>query len=308
MTKFLSKLALAAMLTSIAWAKPFYNTTEKSCEIPLTEQVMPLNGKSNDFSKIVSVNKQSTINIHKVDDSMFSLGTMKSLLGVGPEAGLISDFKITDTIPGSGPYAPVGIFTENSLPGHTIYAPRVIPTGTKIPVIVWGEGGCINIGDQFQLFLREVASHGYLIIASGAPTLGTKAGTKSAVDSLISIYDNGLFTTPYQLTQSIDWVMRGGADKYGEIQKHRIAAAGQSCGGLEAYVAAVNDDRIKAIGIFNSGLLFKSSKCLLKNLKVPVGYFLGGPKDLASRFVRSFQMSLIFTCFTDTSTGNKGLS
>jgi hypothetical protein len=216
---------------------------------------------------------------------MLSLDVLSLLLGAGPEAGLISDFKLTDTIPGSGPYAPAGVFTDASLPGHTIYAPRIVPTGLKLPVIVWGEGGCLNSGDLMQLFLQEIASHGFLVIASGNPTIGGELGTKSAVDTVVNLYDNGIFTTPYHMTQSIDWVMRGGADQFGEIQKDKVAAAGQSCGGVEAYIAALHDDRIKAVGIFNSGILLKSMRCLLKNLKVPVGYFLGGPKDIGTRVV-----------------------
>lgn len=219
------------------------------------------------------------------DDTLFSLQSLPLLLGAGPEAGKLSDIKLTDTVPGSGPYAPAGVFTDPSLPGHTIYAPRVMPTGVKLPVIVWGEGGCINSGDMMQLFLQEIASHGFLVISNGVPTIGTEFSPKSAVDTMINLYDNGMFTTPYQLTQSIDWVMRGGADQFGEIQKDKIAAAGQSCGGNEAYIAAANDDRIKALGVFNSGLFLKSSRCLLKSLKIPVGYFLGGPKDLATHLV-----------------------
>jgi dienelactone hydrolase len=151
--------------------------------------------------------------------------------------------------------------------------------------VVWGEGGCVNSGDVMQLFLTEIASHGYVVIASGAPTVGESAGVKSAIDTMINFYSDGLFTTPYQLTQAVDWVMRGGADRFGIIEKHKIAAAGQSCGGIEALVAAASDERIKAVGVFNSGLFLKSTKCLLEKLRVPVGYFLGGLQDLGTKVV-----------------------
>jgi dienelactone hydrolase len=222
------------------------------------------------------------------------------LVASGPDSGLISDFKMTDTIPGSGPYAPAGIFTDPSLPGHTIYVPRTVPTGVKLPVIVWGNGGCMNSGDMFQLFLTEVASHGYLVIASGSPTMGDVAGGKSVIDTVANIYSNGLFTTTYQMTQSEDWVMRGGADGFAEIEKDKIASAGQSCGGLEAFVAAMHDERIKAVGLFNSGLILKSTRCLLKQLKVPVGYFLGGEKDIANRNVCPPSLMKIFGADTLT--------
>jgi hypothetical protein len=56
---------------------------------------------------------------------------------------------------------------------------------------------------------------------------------------------------------------------------------GQSCGGLEAYSASYHDDRIKMTILFNSGVLDDSKKYLLKELKAPVAYFLGGPTDMA---------------------------
>ena len=39
------------------------------------------------------------------------------------------------------------------------------------------------------------------------------------------------------MTESIDWVHKGNAKKYGEIDAEKIAASGQSCGALEAYAA-----------------------------------------------------------------------
>ena len=38
-----------------------------------------------------------------------------------------------------------------------------------------------------------------------------------------------------QMTESIDWVYKGDARKYGEVDVDKIAASGQSCGGLGAY-------------------------------------------------------------------------
>ena len=39
-----------------------------------------------------------------------------------------------------------------------------------------------------------------------------------------------------QMKDSLDWIMKDGASKYGSIDKDKIVAAGQSCGGLEACV------------------------------------------------------------------------
>jgi dienelactone hydrolase len=69
------------------------------------------------------------------------------------------------------------------------------------------------------------------------------------------------------------------------MDKTRIAVAGQSCGGIQAYTASL-DPRIKATAIFNSGLINEVNKKHFPKLHAPVGYFLGGPTDIAYANVR----------------------
>jgi hypothetical protein len=59
-----------------------------------------------------------------------------------------------------------------------------------------------------------------------------------------------------------------------------------SCGGLEAYSASYHDPRVKTTLICNSGVIDEEKKYLLAELKVPVAYFIGGPKDIAYKNVR----------------------
>jgi hypothetical protein len=82
---------------------------------------------------------------------------------------------------------------------------------------------------------------------------------------------------------SLDWVHKtAGSGKYTHIDKTKIAAAGQSCGGLQAYKVSV-DPRITLTGIFDSGNL--QGNFDLKKLHSPVGYFLGGTSDVAYKSV-----------------------
>lgn len=41
-----------------------------------------------------------------------------------------------------------------------------------MPVLLWGNGACVDNGLAHAAFLREIASHGYLVIAcfTGGPT------------------------------------------------------------------------------------------------------------------------------------------
>ncbi|MGC4807498.1 cellulose binding domain-containing protein [Micromonospora sp. DT233] len=164
---------------------------------------------------------------------------------------------------GSGPY-PADYETSATLANHTIFRPQTLPA-ERLPIVVWGNGGCSANGLSQGNFLREIASHGFLAIANGAP--------------------NGSGSTNAQmLTQSIDWAVaensRQGSKYYGKLDTTKIAVAGFSCGGLEAY-AVSNDPRVTTTGIFSSGLLNDADDYQLRRLTKPIAYFVGGPSDIA---------------------------
>jgi dienelactone hydrolase len=205
---------------------------------------------------------------------------MGNLLATGSESpkgrGSPSD-------PGTGAY-PAHMVSDPTLPGHTVYAPKS-PPNVKMPVIVWGNGGCIANGASFQGFLTEIASHGYLVIANGASgaaskgAKGAKGGKGKGGGGLLGL--GGASTKVSDLVASIDWVEKGSAAKYGNVDATKIVAAGQSCGGLEAYSVSYHEPRVKLTVLFNSGVIDNQKTYLLKELKAPVAYFLGGPKDIA---------------------------
>lgn len=164
---------------------------------------------------------------------------------------------------GSGPY-PADYETSASLANHTIFRPQTLPS-ERLPIVVWGNGGCSANGLSQGNFLREIASHGFLAIANGAP--------------------NGSGSTNAQmLTQSIDWAVaensRQGSKYYNRLDTSRVAVAGFSCGGLEAY-AVSNDPRVTTTVIFSSGLLNDADDYQLRRLTKPIAYFVGGPSDIA---------------------------
>ena len=53
-------------------------------------------------------------------------------------------------------------------PGYTLYRPARWPAA-RLPLVLWGNGGCRDNGLSASHFLREIASHGYVVIANGAP-------------------------------------------------------------------------------------------------------------------------------------------
>lgn len=134
-----------------------------------------------------------------------------------------------------------------------------------MPIFIWGNGGCSANGTTSLNFLREIASHGFLVIASGSPN-----GSGS--------------TTSVLMTQSMDWAVaentRQGSKYQGKLDTTKIAVAGWSCGGLEAYEVS-NDPRVTTTGIFSSGLLNDSNDYQLRRLTKPIIYIIGGPDDIA---------------------------
>jgi hypothetical protein len=97
---------------------------------------------------------------------------------------------------GTGKY-PAQRTTDPSLDDHTIYAPKAPPQGIKLPVLLWGSGGCSNDGPGFSNFLKEIASYGYLVLANGALATGGFSFKSNSTK---------------QMTAGVDWVLAGKAD------------------------------------------------------------------------------------------------
>ena len=161
-------------------------------------------------------------------------------------------------------------FTDPSLPNHVIYQPKDV-TRLKLPVIVFGNGGCAPVGTLFQAFLAQVASHGVMLIAPGGLEISWTAAP----------------TTAKNMIESLDWITKAaGTGNYSHVDATRVAAWGQSCGGLEA-LANAQDPRISSLGIFNSGQFSDAdSKAIASKINKPIFYFLGGPTDIAYTNVR----------------------
>jgi hypothetical protein len=160
--------------------------------------------------------------------------------------------------------------TDTGLAGHTIYRPRDLATVTKpMPIVVWGNGGCMGDGTGFAGMLTPLAATGVLVLANGTP-----GGSGS--------------TTYQQLIQSVDFAVREnsrtGSKYFGKLDTNAISAQGQSCGGIQAIQAAA-DPRIKSTILWNSGLFANGTlgagKDALTRLHGPTAWLDGGTSDIA---------------------------
>jgi hypothetical protein len=190
--------------------------------------------------------------------------------------------------PGTGPY-PAMKEEIPALPRNVVYRPANISAlgPLKMGVVAWGNGGCSNDAASTRFHLLELASHGYLVIASGRILSGPGAPPPAATRLPFPQ------TLPEDLTAAIDWALaenkRQGSPYFGRIDPKQVAVAGFSCGGLQAALIA-KDPRVTALIMQNTGTYegeratmpgLKVPKSTLKSFHTPVLYIIGGPTDVA---------------------------
>jgi dienelactone hydrolase len=143
------------------------------------------------------------------------------------------------------------------------------PKKDKLPVVVWGTGGCaINVG-RYAGFLETIASHGFLVI-------GTNAGTQPVAEGA-----RPRSATAADLIAGVNWAetenAREGSPLKGKIDTRQVAIMGQSCGGMLSLELGA-DPRVKTIGVFNAGLQ-PDKMGELKKLHGPVLLINGHERD-----------------------------
>ena len=186
---------------------------------------------------------------------------------------------------GTGPYKVIMTEVEG-LPEHTVFVPQdLTPFNAQhpLPVLVWGNGACANSPFEHINFLNEIASHGYMVLATG-------------VIPMTDEWYRGPMSKSEQQIESIDWAYAQNADKkspyYQKIDVKNLCVAGMSCGGLQTLFNCA-DPRIKTLMICNSGLFNQQNanqavggmpmppKEKLKEIHTSILYLLGGETDIA---------------------------
>ena len=175
---------------------------------------------------------------------------------------------------------------EKTLPEHTVFVPQDLSkfdVKNPLPVLVWGNGACANSPYEHMNFLNEIASNGYIVLATGNIPMTDE-------------WYKGPMSRSEQQIESIDWIIAQNSDPaspyFNRIDTKAICVAGMSCGGLQTLFNCA-DPRIKTLMICNSGLFNKQNagqavggmpmpqKEKLKEIHTPIMYMLGGKEDIA---------------------------
>lgn len=195
--------------------------------------------------------------------------------------------------PGSGRF-PAIKEEVSSLPRHVVYRPKDLAGlgAYKLGVVAWGNGGCSEDGASSRFHLLEIASHGYLVIASGRILSGPGAPPREPRAATAPGEIPPARTQPSDLTDAVDWALaenqRRGSPYFGRVDPSLVAYSGWSCGGLQALQVA-KDARVKTLVLHNTGVFNEGRgisgldirKDVLQTLHSPAIYILGGPADIA---------------------------
>ena len=207
---------------------------------------------------------------------------------------------------GTGPYKAI-MSQEDGLPDQVAYYPADLTKlgARKLPIVVWGNGACINAGNRFRQFLTEIASHGYLVVSGGSMAdkelevgpqenpvprqAAVPQGQRGGPPAQDPANPPGRVTVPI-LKRAIDWALEqnasAGSRFHGMLDPAHVVVMGQSCGGGLAVQLAVDDSRVTGLGAWNSGAGLGSgaanTSIPLERVKGPVLIITGSePLDIA---------------------------
>jgi dienelactone hydrolase len=201
---------------------------------------------------------------------------------------------------GSGPHKAI-MEADPGLPTHTVYRPEKLAElgAARLPIVVWGNGACVNVGNRFRWFLTDIASYGFLAIAIGpiGPS-NAEAAPQPAPPRPAGAPAPAPPTAPpathsSQLVDAMNWAIaendRAASQYFHRLDTSKIAVMGQSCGGVQAIEASA-DKRVTTTMVWNSGLLSQPTsmgggktmtKDDLKALHAPTAYISGDEQDQA---------------------------
>lgn len=179
---------------------------------------------------------------------------------------------------GTGPY-PAMVAKEATLPDFAIYRPQNLENAalieSKLPIVLFANGACVNSSLEYERLLTQVASHGYVIIAIGELQMTSNSRPSEEVNASL-------------LLDALNWITLQAGDSnseyYNRVDLDKISGSGHSCGGAQV-ISLANNPAFKSYVILNSGMgdmsMAGATPASLQNYHAPVIYIVGGESDVA---------------------------
>jgi pimeloyl-ACP methyl ester carboxylesterase len=147
---------------------------------------------------------------------------------------------------------------------YSVYRPGRWAAGQRYPVVVWGNGTCMQ-PETYGGLLRFIASQGFVVVAPNSRFVGSGSELKRAIDFAVSANANR--SSPY----------------YRRLDTSKVAVVGHSQGGQGASNVA-SDARVRSTAIFNAGGSNSSKPFLLVSGDRDVS---GSPASTLAAFVNA---------------------
>ena len=205
---------------------------------------------------------------------------------------------------GSGPYKAI-MATMQGLSAHVAYYPADLGQlgAKKLPVVIWGNGSCLYVGNRYRQLLTEIASYGYLVITGGpmgpvenevGPQSNPAGRSQGAADARPPQANAASAPgAPQQrvtvalLKEAVDWAVKQNGDRaspfHDKLDLNWIVPMGHSCGGGLVVQLATEDTRLNGLGIWFSGAGLAGARgndaASLQKIKGPVLIITGDEKN-----------------------------
>ena len=160
----------------------------------------------------------------------------------------------------------------NVAPWFVVHRPSDLSaTGEPLPVIVWANGGCFRADFPWEPLFKRWAAGGFVVLALTDGPDGALA--TSSVDEHGALVDRALAEAD-----------KAGSPFAGKLDKKRVVAAGNSCGGVTALGVAAKDERVAAVFVLSgSSALAATDTKVMAAIDVPIGYVVGSSdEDIAA--------------------------
>ena len=149
---------------------------------------------------------------------------------------------------GSGPFKALAV-SDASLPDFTIYRPEKLlesaGTDGTLPIIIFGNGGCVNTSVGHERFLNDLASYGYVAVAIGPFQPGSDPHPMPASRTSTESY------LMYRVGLDCNQARDQKSEYYSIVNVNQVAAMGMSAA---AQAVLSSDPRVKTLVMLNSGM------------------------------------------------------